>query len=176
MDHRIGEIIRTARLAKGWTLEDVAAQVGVTKSAVSRWETGNAELGDERKTLLETVLEIDLSDSAISKNWHDGSSLEARLLAAVTLDWLVVARAAKLLSAVALDNFSEQQRGAALKQLYVLGLKSPARLNLDEERRDPPEPFRGVVFRTPCGSARGKAPEGLNLQGLLWCCEKATAP
>ena len=38
MDHRVGEIIRTARLAKGWTLEDVAAQAGVTKSAVSRWE------------------------------------------------------------------------------------------------------------------------------------------
>lgn len=131
MDHHIGEIIRTARLAKGWTLEDVATQIGVTKSAVSRWEGGKSELSVERKSLLETVLDVDLSDSATSSNWHDGASLEARLIAAVSLDWAVVARAAKLLSTVARDDFSEQQRGTALKQLYVLGLKSPARLNLD---------------------------------------------
>ena len=131
MDHRVGEIIRTARLAKGWTLEDVAAQVGVTKSAVSRWETGNAELSDERKRLLETVLGIDLSESAIGEKWHEGLPLEIRLLAAVSLDWLVMARASKLLSGVAPSNLSEPQYGAALKQLYLLGLKSPALLNMD---------------------------------------------
>jgi transcriptional regulator with XRE-family HTH domain len=37
-----GERIRAARVERGWTQEDLAAAVGVSRSAVAQWETDRA--------------------------------------------------------------------------------------------------------------------------------------
>jgi transcriptional regulator with XRE-family HTH domain len=39
---RIGARIAQARRARGWTQEQLAALVGVSRSAVAQWETGRA--------------------------------------------------------------------------------------------------------------------------------------
>jgi transcriptional regulator with XRE-family HTH domain len=38
----IGMRIRTAREEQGWTQDQLAAEVGVSRSAVAQWETGRA--------------------------------------------------------------------------------------------------------------------------------------
>lgn len=53
MDQRkIGQFIKTQRLEKGWTQEQLAERLGVTNRSVSRWETG-ANLPD-----LDLMLEL----------------------------------------------------------------------------------------------------------------------
>jgi transcriptional regulator with XRE-family HTH domain len=39
---QIGERIRAARQERGWTQEQLAEAVGVSRSAVAQWETGRA--------------------------------------------------------------------------------------------------------------------------------------
>lgn len=39
----VGQIIKTARLARGMTQEELADKVGVQKSAVAKWETGRVQ-------------------------------------------------------------------------------------------------------------------------------------
>lgn len=39
---QIGERIRAARQQRGWTQEQLAESVGVSRSAVAQWETGRA--------------------------------------------------------------------------------------------------------------------------------------
>ena len=40
--HDIGARIRTAREEQGWTQDQLAVAVGVSRSAVAQWETGRA--------------------------------------------------------------------------------------------------------------------------------------
>ena len=125
MDHDIGERITVARKNKGWSQQDLAAFAGVSnKSTVSRWERGEG-LTPERIAQLEDLLEVTLDSG-----WHAGDSREARLAAALTLDWCLVVKACELLESVGLD-LNERCRSAALRQLYVLGVKDPARLTAD---------------------------------------------
>jgi len=44
MEHlaEIGQRIASARRARGWTQTELAARLGVTRSAVAQWETGRA--------------------------------------------------------------------------------------------------------------------------------------
>jgi transcriptional regulator with XRE-family HTH domain len=125
LDHSIGECIAAARKAKGWSQQDLADAAGVgNKSTVSRWERGEG-LSPERVAQLENLLDVTLE-----AGWHNGDSREAKLAAAITLDWCLVARACCLLDTVGL-NMTERHRAAALKQLYVLGIKNPSRLTED---------------------------------------------
>ena len=57
---KIGDIIKTRRLALGLTLEDVGARVGVGKSTVRKWEIGLIEnMRRDKIAKLAEVLEID---------------------------------------------------------------------------------------------------------------------
>lgn len=56
---RIGDVIKTRRLALNLTLEDVGRKVGVGKSTVRKWETGMIEnMRRDKIAKLAEVLEI----------------------------------------------------------------------------------------------------------------------
>lgn len=56
----IGEIIKSARTAKGMTQTELAEKVGVKKSAVAKWENGRVtEIGRTNLKRLSEVLGID---------------------------------------------------------------------------------------------------------------------
>lgn len=40
-DVTFGALVRTARLAKGWTQDDLVEESGVSRSTITRWEGGN---------------------------------------------------------------------------------------------------------------------------------------
>ena len=58
-DMSLGKRIAAARSLKGWTQEELAAEVGVTKGSIRNWETGGIE---PRSSLarLEQALGVDL--------------------------------------------------------------------------------------------------------------------
>lgn len=54
---KIGEIIKTERLKKGMTQEELAEKVGVKKSAVAKWENGRvSEIKRSNLKMLSEVL------------------------------------------------------------------------------------------------------------------------
>jgi transcriptional regulator with XRE-family HTH domain len=56
-----GARIRAARQARGWTQEDLARAVGVTRSAVAQWETDRAGQIRDNLARIATVLGIPLA-------------------------------------------------------------------------------------------------------------------
>ena len=52
----IGARIRAARQEQGWTQDELAAAVGVSRSAVAQWETGRAGQVTANLTRVATVL------------------------------------------------------------------------------------------------------------------------
>src|SRR3954449_13205765 len=54
----IGARIRTAREEQGWTQDQLANAVGVSRSAVAQWETGRAGQVTTNLTRIATVLEV----------------------------------------------------------------------------------------------------------------------
>src|SRR5271165_3988952 len=54
----IGARIRTAREDLGWTQDQLAAAVGVSRSAVAQWETGRAGQVTTNLTRIADVLEV----------------------------------------------------------------------------------------------------------------------
>lgn len=60
----VGQKIKEARLAHGLTQEKLAAQVGVQKSAIAKWETGRVE--NIKRSSLKTLAEaLSLSPSEL---------------------------------------------------------------------------------------------------------------
>src|SRR5271165_888090 len=56
----IGARIRTAREDLGWTQDQLAAEVGVSRSAVAQWETGRAGQVTTNLTRIAAVLDVGL--------------------------------------------------------------------------------------------------------------------
>jgi len=54
----IGARIRTAREEQGWTQDQLAAAVGVSRSAVAQWETGRAGQVTTNLTRIASVLSV----------------------------------------------------------------------------------------------------------------------
>jgi transcriptional regulator with XRE-family HTH domain len=54
----IGARIKDARRRQGWTQDDLAVAVGVTRSAVAQWETGRAGQLTPNLTRIATVLGV----------------------------------------------------------------------------------------------------------------------
>ena len=59
---RVGEAIQNARKQAGYTQEQLAAKVYVTRQAVSRWENGESEPSIDMRKLLATVLDVPVAD------------------------------------------------------------------------------------------------------------------
>lgn len=53
-----GEAVRAARLARGWTQRELAVRAGVSQRAISSWESGVSEPGDETKRVVDAVLHL----------------------------------------------------------------------------------------------------------------------
>jgi transcriptional regulator with XRE-family HTH domain len=65
----IAEIIKRAREAKGWSQEDLARAVGVSRNAVSQWEAGETAPKRDRQPIVIKVLGLkddDLSPLSVS--------------------------------------------------------------------------------------------------------------
>ena len=56
---KIGEIIKSKRIENGYTQQDIANLLSVTKSAVSKWESGGVEqMGRSTIQKLSQILDI----------------------------------------------------------------------------------------------------------------------
>jgi transcriptional regulator with XRE-family HTH domain len=55
-----GERIRTARRERGWTQDDLAQNVGVSRSAVAQWETGRSGQVRGNMARIARVLQVDV--------------------------------------------------------------------------------------------------------------------
>ena len=60
MTKAIGQVIRSAREAKGLSQNDVASKLGVDRSMVSNWETGTFRADPEKIFLMSQLFATDL--------------------------------------------------------------------------------------------------------------------
>jgi transcriptional regulator with XRE-family HTH domain len=58
----VGTRIRQARRARGWTQDDLAIAVGVSRSAVAQWETDRAGQLRDNLGRIATALEMPVAD------------------------------------------------------------------------------------------------------------------
>ena len=63
----LGEKIASARKEKGMTQEMLAEQLGVTRQAVARWETGKALPGTANLFMLRELLGIPPEEAALEE-------------------------------------------------------------------------------------------------------------
>lgn len=77
----IGKLIKDARLAKGYTQEELGNLVGVQKSAIAKYENGRV-VNIKRSTLQSLAKALDLkgSDLIIESSPSEAASLSARVL------------------------------------------------------------------------------------------------
>lgn len=73
----IGKIIKDARLKKGYTQEELAAKVGVQKSAIAKWENGRvSEIKRSNLKALAVALELN-PNTLLSPSAEDMLSLSS---------------------------------------------------------------------------------------------------
>ena len=134
MRNEIAERIRLARRDKNMSQEQLALIVGVTKSAVSRWEKETTP-EKERMPIIADALGVQESwlagygDQEPIKRTHGGASPEAALIGASMLDWASALHVAQLLLACPeAANLSPEQQADTLKRGYVVAVREPAKL------------------------------------------------
>jgi transcriptional regulator with XRE-family HTH domain len=128
------ERIRLARRNKNMSQEKLALFVGVTKSAVSRWENGSSP-DDERLSVIADALGVQeqwlagYGDREPITRTPGGDSPEAALIGASMLDWATALRVAKILLACPeAENLSQAQQMDTLKRCYVVAVREPSKL------------------------------------------------
>lgn len=81
----IGDKIKTARISKGMTQDELAAKVGVQKSAVAKWENGRvSEIKRSNLKMLAKALELPptyLLDEKENSAKDDGVNFDIQLFA-----------------------------------------------------------------------------------------------
>lgn len=80
-----GARIRAARLERGWTQDDLAAAVGVSRSAVAQWETDRAGQIRANLTRVAEALEISVEHLLYGEDKRDPSPVRADELALLRL-------------------------------------------------------------------------------------------
>lgn len=69
LNEEIGKILRSSRVASGYSQQEVADYVGVTRSAVSRWENGEVgNIGRSKILKLSEALNISPIDIVLGEN------------------------------------------------------------------------------------------------------------
>jgi len=66
--------LRAAREARGWTQDHLAAELGVTRAAVSTWEVGTSLPGGPSRRLLAQLFEVPLE---VVEAWFAQPKVEA---------------------------------------------------------------------------------------------------
>lgn len=64
----LGEKLLKLRKAQGWSQEELAGRIGVSRQALSRWEAGNAMPDVERVVLLSDLFGVS-TDYLLRKDW-----------------------------------------------------------------------------------------------------------
>lgn len=81
----VGEIIKKARLQKGFTQEELAEKVGVKKSAVAKWENGR--VSEIKRSNLKMLADaLDLKPTELLGDVHHDPVGTANELADIYLD------------------------------------------------------------------------------------------
>ena len=126
--------IKLARRNKNLSQEVLALFVGVTKSAVSRWENG-ASPEKEKLPIIADALGVQeawlagYGEQEPIKRTSGGESPEAALIGASMLDWPAALHVAELLlSCPEAGSLSPSQRAATLKRSYVVAVREPSKL------------------------------------------------
>ena len=67
----LGELIREARLRKGWTQEELASRLGVKDSYISQWETGGRKWPRDHVRAIARVLGLSQVELAVAAGLID---------------------------------------------------------------------------------------------------------
>lgn len=66
----LAKSVKETRLAKGWTQQQIANKVGISRSLLAKFETGNRKLSDEK---VEQIFELLLAkQKKRSSRWNRG--------------------------------------------------------------------------------------------------------
>ena len=121
--------IKKARILLGLTQQDVADRIGVSKSAVSVWESGRSAPGPGHQKDLAHLLEI---DGPPLTNGEVLFGMEAFLIGGIQLDWDTALKAAQLVfTAEAARGLTDEKKAKALKLIYTMGVKDPTKLRTE---------------------------------------------
>lgn len=89
---RVGQLIKRARNAAGWSQADLAKRIGVTAGAIGQWEIGYSNLGRTKLIEVSRVLNLPLG-SLLDEAGIDDVTLSPRTRETVELDGQLVAEA-----------------------------------------------------------------------------------
>lgn len=71
MEKGLGELIRTARLRRGWTQDQLADTLGVQRSYVSQWETGGRKWPQDHVRAIAETLGLSQVEMAVAAGLID---------------------------------------------------------------------------------------------------------
>lgn len=111
----IGEIIKSARLAKGYTQEELGEMLGVQKSAVAKWEN-NKVVNIKRPTLAKLAKILDISPVLLVSDIENNPIETANKIADIVLNSEMLELIEKY------NSLSEQNKKLAREHLdFLLG-------------------------------------------------------
>jgi transcriptional regulator with XRE-family HTH domain len=90
---RVGKIIKQERLKRGWSQADLGRLVHISKTAVSRWESGEREPGLDALSQIAVVMELGI-DALLDPRQHSlfrPESIDASRTKASAIDPLLEA-------------------------------------------------------------------------------------
>ena len=130
----MSERIKLARIDRGMTQKALAERLGITRPAVTQWETGTVP-EKPRMAAIAEVLNVD-------EGWLSGfgdrlpirrntsSPLDSALLGATLLDWNKALDVAWLIcKSNEFYDLPTVAQGDVFKRLYVMTVKNPSKLN-----------------------------------------------
>jgi Zn-dependent peptidase ImmA (M78 family)/transcriptional regulator with XRE-family HTH domain len=146
---RMGEVIETARRAKGWTQEQLAEQAGVTQAALSRYEN------DLRMPEVEVVQKLATALGVTPALLNSGARMEGGLAVSAHMRRLKTARPTVWRELEARLNMTRLHTSHILEEI---SMRAERRLpTVDPDAASPSDAARFVraQWRLPVGPVRG---------------------